>query len=107
MIDYFFGKKSADLLSGKRLNNSTDIPYIKKRLDGKGGYRVYFLVKIAEDKLYLMFMHPKTGPDGSDNITPESKAKIYKDVLTAIKENDLYELSINGTNSSKIDFKKL
>lgn len=54
-----------------------------------------------------MFMHPKTGPDGSDNITPESKAKIYKDVLTAIKENDLYELSINGTNSSKIDFKKL
>jgi len=36
-----------------------------------------------------MFVHPKTGSEGSDNITDDSKAKIYKDVLDAIKKDDL------------------
>ncbi|WKK73589.2 hypothetical protein QYS49_16770 [Marivirga salinae] len=49
VIDYFFGKTSQELCSGVRLNNSSDTPYIKKRLDGRGGFRVYFLLIIKGD----------------------------------------------------------
>ena len=104
IIDHFFNKPVEGLRSGTRLNNSPDQPYIKKRLEGSGGYRVYYLLLIKEEKVFLMFVHPKTGAYGSSNITDESKNLIYKKVYEAIKTNDLYKLeNING----KIDFKKL
>ena len=36
-----------------------------------------------------MFVHPKTGAHGSDNITDESKAYLYKKVLECIQSKDL------------------
>jgi hypothetical protein len=106
IIAYFFDKKLEDLQSGKRLNHSQDEPYIKKRLEGKGGFRVYFLIKIIKENIYLMFVHPKTGPQGSDNITDDSKAKIYKNVLECIKTNDLYKLTRND-DKNKLIFTKV
>ncbi|MFC0181513.1 hypothetical protein SAMN04515674_104225 [Pseudarcicella hirudinis] len=87
IIEYFFDKNIQDLCSGTRLNNSNDAPYIKKRLNGKGGYRVYFYLILKDDCLYLMFVHPKTGSEGSDNISNESKALLYKKVLECVKRN--------------------
>jgi len=105
IIDYFFDKSYIDLCSGVRLNNSEDTPYIKKRLSGRGGFRVYFLLIIKKENVYLMFVHPKTGSDGSENITDESKAFLYKKVLSCIKTNDLYYLVLND-NKNKLIFKK-
>jgi hypothetical protein len=96
IIDYFFNKGVHQLTSGTRLNNSNDIPYIKKRINGSGGYRVYFLLVIKDEKLYLMFLHPKTGSLGYDNITDESKALLYKKVLESIKSNNLYIVSVDN-----------
>jgi hypothetical protein len=93
MTDYFFEKDIDELCSGTRLNNSDECPYIKKRLKGSGGFRLYYYIIIKNDCLYLMFVHPKTGSLGSSNITDELKANIYKDVLESIKNNDLYLLS--------------
>jgi hypothetical protein len=53
-----------------------------------------------------LFVHPKTGALGSENITDESKAYLYKKVLGCIKSNDLYQLSLNE-ETKKIDFKKV
>lgn len=78
IIDYFFGKTGEDLSSGIRLNNSSETPCIKKRINGKGGFRFYFLLIIENESLYLMFVHPKTGSLGAENITDESKAYLYK-----------------------------
>ena len=75
IIDYFFDKSVEELSSGTRLNNNNEIPYIKKRLSG---FRLYFLLIIKDEKLYLMFVHPKTGALGSENITDKSKANLYK-----------------------------
>lgn len=105
IIKYFFNKSSEDLCSGVRLNNSNDIPYIKKRLKGSGGFRVYFLLLIKDNCVYLMFVHPKTGTYGSSNITDESKAYLYKKVLESIKNNDFYSLELNDSKE-KIIFKK-
>lgn len=95
IIDYFFNKSVQDLSSGLRLNNSSVTPYIKKRINGKGGFRFYFLLIIKDEKLFLMFVHPKTGSLGYENITDESKAYLYKKVLECIKTNDLFELQIS------------
>ncbi len=94
IIEYFFGKEVSDLISGVRLNNSNETPYIKKRLNGSGGCRVYFLLIIKDEKIYLMFLHPKTGSMGFDNITNESKSLLYKKVLNDILNNELYELNV-------------
>lgn len=96
LITYFFNKSKTELLSGTRLNNSEDTPYIKKRLNGSGGFRCYFLLIIKDDCLYLMFVHPKTGSLGYDNITDESKAALYKKILACIKSNNLYKVELNN-----------
>lgn len=100
IIEYFFNKPAEELKAGVRLNNSDDQPYIKKRLKGRGGFRIYYLLLIKNDNLYLMFVHPKTGSLGADNITDESKAYLYKKVLECIKASRLYkiELSENKRN---------
>lgn len=84
ILEYFFNKEIESLKSGSRLNNSDDTPYIKKRLGGSGGFRVYFLLIIKKESVYLMFVHPKTGSEGFENITDESKALLYKKVLECI-----------------------
>lgn len=106
IIAYFFEKTTSELSSGVRLNHSAESPYIKKRLGGRGGFRCYFLLLIKGNSVYLMFVHPKTGTHGSDNITDESKAYLYKKVLDCIDSNDLYALSLDD-NKSKILFNKM
>ena len=106
IINYFFNKPVSKLLSGTRLNNSSDTPYIKKRLKGKGGFRFYFLIIIKDKNLYLMFVHPKSGTYGADNITDESKSSLYKEVLEAIKTKNLLSLTLSQ-DGNKIVFKDI
>lgn len=106
LINYFFDKSVHELASGTRLNNSDDTPYIKKRLRGSGGFRCYYLLIIKNEALYLLFVHPKTGSKGSENITDESKAYLYKKVLECIKSEDLYKLTLNESKT-KINFQKV
>lgn len=102
IIDYFFDKSIDDLLSGTRLNNSNITPYIKKRLGGRGGFRIYFLLLIKDECLYLMFLHPKTGSMGAETIDDDSKAYLYKKVLASIKNKDLFSLTLDETKSNII-----
>ena len=92
IIDFFLDKTIADVCSGTRLNASNETPYIKKRLNGSGGFRLYYYILIKNDCLYLMFVHPKKGVYGSPNITDESKSYLYKQVLHCIKENEVFEV---------------
>ena len=106
VIDYFFDKSVQELCAGTRLNNSSDTPYIKKRINGKGGFRFYFLLIIKDENLFLMFVHPKTGSLGYENITDESKAYLYKKILGCIKTKELLELTLNQEKTN-ILFKKI
>jgi len=103
IIEYFFNKEIKELISGTRLNNSDDTPYIKKRLNGSGGFRIYFLLVVKDDIIYLVFLHPKTGSLGYENISDESKALLYKKVLNSIKTNNLYEVVLD---KNKLQFKE-
>ncbi|MEO8146277.1 MAG: hypothetical protein ABI723_01505 [Bacteroidia bacterium] len=106
LISYFFDKPFEELKSGARLNLSETAPYIKKRIDGSGGYRVYYLLIIKDQNIYLLFIHPKTGPFGSSNITDETKAEIYKEALIAINTNDLYRVTFSNDRKALV-FEKM
>jgi len=58
---------------------------------------------IKNEKVYLIFLNPKTGSLGYENITDDSKALLYKKVLECIKSNNLYEVVVDN---NKLDFKK-
>jgi|SRR5690606_24648483 len=100
IINYFFDKTISDLCNGTRLNGHSEVPYIKKRLKGSGGYRVYYLLVIKSDCIYLMFLHPKNGPSGASNIDDDFKAALYKKVLVCIKKQDYYYLRLNDDKKS-------
>jgi hypothetical protein len=53
-----------------------------------------------------MFVHPKTGSLGADNIDDKSKALLYKKILEAIKTSNFYEMKIDATTESLI-FEKI
>lgn len=86
---------SDDFRTGTNLNLSLETPFIKKRLKGRGGYRIYFLLIIKDDKLFLVFIHPKTGSFGSENIKHSFKAEIYKKVVDCIENGNYYSVTRN------------
>ena len=52
-----------------------------------------------------MFVHPKTGSNGVENITDESKKYLYKKVLKCIQSDDLYKLCLDSSKR-KIEYDK-
>ena len=106
IIKHFFDKEAIELCNGTLLNNRSEVnPYIKKRLKGKGGFRIYYYIYITDDKLYLLFVHPKTGSLGAPNIDDDFKAEIIKKLPSAIKEKQIYRLT-KGDTGKKIVFTK-
>lgn len=101
IIDYFFVEK-IDFSGGRRLGGHAENPYIKKRLGGSGGYRTYFYVIVKDNNLYLIFLHPKTGPDGSPNITDDAKTQLLKDLILDIKLGRLLSVTKHETKKQLI-----
>jgi hypothetical protein len=105
LIAYFFNKTIDELRNGTILNNSLENAFIKKRLEGSGGFRVYYYLIIRKGCLYLMYVHPKTGKYGCDNISPKEKKDLLKKVIEAITTNNLYLVTPDRTNT-KLIFKE-
>lgn len=78
--------------------------YLKKRLEGSGGYRFYLLAIVKGEKIYLGFVHPKTGRYGGDNVTSEKKKSILKELLAAIKSQQLYKIERDTSLTSRVRF---
>ena len=107
IINYFFlDKDLSDIQSGVRLNNDDVRPYIKKRIAGRGGYRIYFFLLIKDENVYLIYVHPKTGKFGKDNVDDKTKAYLYKRVLESIKDSDVWTVTHNK-QANKLVFESL
>lgn len=98
LIDFFFSDKR-NKLGGTRLNGHAKDPFLKKRLNGSGGFRAYYYIVIKNDCLYLAFVHPKTGKYGMENISDEYKRQLAKEVLEAIKSGNVYSVQVDGSKS--------
>ncbi len=99
LYNYLFDKNVSDVLSGTKLNGSCPIPYVKKRLGGRGGFRLYYIVVPDKEKVYLLYIHPKSGSLGADNINDETKALLYKEGLECTNNNDLLTIQFDSINN--------
>lgn len=98
----FLNHKNIDQFrTGTLLNKSISHPYIKHDISGRGGYRLYYLAVVIKECLYLAYIHPKTGSQGSPNTTHEARAKFYKLVAEAIETGALYQVKLA---SERIEF---
>lgn len=105
-ITHFSDKTIDELRSGRNLNQSQIVPFIKHRLGGSGGFRVYYILLLKDDCVYLAFVHPKTGSKGAENISVKSISNLQKKVLEAIASKSLYEIIIDK-KTKKIKFSKV
>lgn len=93
IITNYIGKEIHECLTGRRLNGHSPNPFIKKRLDGSGGSRLYVIFVVKNDAAYLSFIHPKSGSAGYENISDDKKAELIDNVYECIQSNDLFEIS--------------
>lgn len=87
---------------GTLLNNSLELPFIKLRLSGRGGYRIYYYIFRIKDSIVLSFVHPKTGSFGSSNIDEKFKKQIMKQTIEAYKTNSLITLRFDHENKKLV-----
>ena len=92
IFDFFLDNTLDKIKTGDLLNGSTTAPFLKKRIPNAGGYRVYFLVIVKDEKVYISYVHPKTDPMAGDNITAEHKKYIQKETYSCILGKKLYTL---------------
>lgn len=95
LVDFFDVDDIEELKKGSLLNSDHITPYVKVRIGGRGGYRLYHLLVIKDNCVYLMYIHPKRGKLGSDNTTKEYRTELYKKVLEAIKNENFYRVNLD------------
>ncbi|MEM6738216.1 MAG: hypothetical protein AAF620_19325 [Bacteroidota bacterium] len=104
-VDFVNG--DSDFLKiGVNLNRNNEQPYVKKRLKGRSGYRIYYYFLIMGDQIFMLYIHPKTGVLGSTNLEEKYRAdllKRIKDIIVNKKWEKLYEVF---ADDDKISFKK-
>ena len=97
VIEYIFDNDFDSLKSGVNLNKSNKIPFIKKRLGGRGGFRIYQLLKVESQEVYLLYVYPKAGPYGTSNFTDDGKTEIYKEGLSCLEGSSMkYIVEVNA-----------
>ncbi len=97
IIEEILQKPSSDLATSNVINGrENDLPFYKKRVGGSRGYRVYCMLLIAKDELYLAYTHPKTGSQGADNILPGYKDTLEDEIALAKINNDRFIVEADG-----------
>jgi hypothetical protein len=81
ILGFFLDNIFSVVATGDRLYGPNEIPFLKKRLPNSGGYRIYFLADFKNEKVYINYVHPKTGPDGIDNVTNSFKKELHTSIL--------------------------
>ncbi len=92
LIQFLWDKSIDHFRTGTLLNKSHTHPYIKHDIGGRSGFRLYYLAVIIKECVYLAYIHPKTGSEGSSNTTDEARGEFYKQIADAIKNGELYQL---------------
>lgn len=107
LFDYFDKEiKNSGAFSGKRLNPpSSPYPFVKKRVEGSGGYRIYFYLFIKDSQFVLSAIHPKTSAYSKSTLTVKEIHEAQKSCIKAKNENRLIKIILN-TQKTIIEFEK-
>jgi hypothetical protein len=94
IIDWLFGRTVDELRAATVLNGSSPNPFLKKRLNGSGGYRLYYSL-IASKKLVISSaLHPKTNFMGKSTLSSAEITAAIEDVANSFTSCNLFELTV-------------
>jgi mRNA-degrading endonuclease RelE of RelBE toxin-antitoxin system len=94
IIDNFFNCSDDQIFHGVKMSGPDDKMVVKKRIGGRGGFRVYFYAYIHDKIVYLYYLYPKTGPAGKVSLNSKFEAIINNEAKKAIDYNELLEMSV-------------
>ena len=84
LIEFLF---NGNCFTGTIINGvNPPIPLVKKRINSKKELRIYYYLFENREEIYLVYVHPKTGPKGRSNISKIEQTKLLKELLHS-KEN--------------------
>lgn len=106
LID-FLSNSNNNFASGSNLNHNDKTPYIKKRINGAGGYRLYYYYIIVNNRITLMFIHPKTGSSGFESVSVTKRSQLLDEREKCISNGDLYKVIIKNEEIVFTHFKEL
>lgn len=104
LVAQYCNKPFAEACSGRPLSLTPGAMFLKKRLDGSGGFRVYFMAYVKDEDIYLIYVHPKTGRDGIANISPEDKKAALAQLVEAKRTQNLFCVSAAPGGKAKALF---
>lgn len=93
LIQSFFNRSNEEICHGITIVGNKDRKVIKKRIGGRGGFRIYFFAYIAEGKVFLSHIYPKTGPQGKTSLGKQFEALLISETADAIVTDQLFVLS--------------
>jgi hypothetical protein len=109
----YFSDKNIDELHITKdiLRNSPGIHSINKYripnstigIGKRGSYRCISMCNVKSDKIFVDFIYPKTGSEGSENITKEGIKSIAINITNSIQSGNIYEIDLQ--NEQIIDLK--
>jgi|26BtaG_2_1085354.scaffolds.fasta_scaffold04658_4 hypothetical protein len=113
LIDSIFKKNIDEIknIGTKRLGGQPDKnPFLRKRIgsenSGKSsGYRLYFWLFIADENVFLLFIHPKTGRRSASNISTDKQKELVKTFKEYRDRDKFIEVELDETKG-QIIFKK-
>jgi hypothetical protein len=91
LVEYFFAKdlQIENLKLGRNLIKNNENPFIRNRILGSSGYRCYHYLLIKDNKVYLTYIHPKTGVRGVSNTEKSKNKLLLNNLIDDIKNNNL------------------
>lgn len=85
---------------GSLLNGNDGFPFVKTRIKGRGGYRVYYFIIYKDDQVILTLLYPKTGQYGAENADKNYLKTLMKDMIEDKKANKLLTIALDHENKS-------
>lgn len=81
---------------GFNLNRNKTMPFIKKRLNGSGGYRLYYFYTIIKETITLLYVHPKTGGEGFESINVKKKSELMDTRANSKSNSDMFKIEVKN-----------
>lgn len=94
-IETFFNRTDDFVFHGVTIVGNKSRRVIKKRIGGRGGFRVYFYAYISDSKLYLSYIYPKAGPQGKVSLNKQFETLIISETADAILGDRLFVLTVS------------
>lgn len=93
--------KPQDWKSGSRLClDNENFHFIKRYFGGSGAYRLCYVLAIRNGEVTIAGVYPKTGSQGSSNLTDEGKVMILNEAHDGIRNNSRFKIKLDSEKKS-------